>query len=439
MALQFTINNILNTTHTYIDFKTYLNENYYNKIYTKKISDNIYIIYNKFIDQHKNDDQLYNECRSIIIKFNENSIPKILSYTHDNIKYYKTEQYIYESGDSFEESYEGTLISVFHHEGQWFLTTSRCGNIDNSFFYNKERTFGMFFDECLFNSLKMNRQEFLSNLDNNLNYYFVLVHHENKNIIDYTERFGPEYKMLFHVFTRIQETQELINYEIPNINYPLIFTDSESASSFLTNSSYCEGILVKRLNKLDNKIYMCKIHSDNYWLEKEQNPNYPNSWLCYLDIYKKNNPKFRITDYQLKKNIVEEITLNKKNVDITGLINLLFKGTAENLYNLLLYFTDFNHQTHTYIKKNDVCYKKLTDYKYQMLRKQISILQNLINKEIIKSADNLITHLKKHLTVEQFVNLLKAMYHLINETDLIIPSNKYYKKYLDLFLEKIEN
>jgi hypothetical protein len=130
------------------------------------------------------------------------------------------------------------------------------------------------------------RYELTKNLNQNLNYYFVLVHHENKNIIDYTEKFGYEYKMLLHVITRLQTTQEVVNYIIPNMRYPLSFPDASSASMFLNTNTCTEGIIVKRLDLTTNKTFLCKIHSDNYWIEKEKNPNYPNNWLCYLDIYK---------------------------------------------------------------------------------------------------------------------------------------------------------
>lgn len=442
MSIEFNINTVLNNYPTYDLFKDFLKVNYYNKIYTKKISDNLCIVYNKFNVQEQND-SLYNECRSIIIEFNDNVRPKIISYTHDNITYLRTTEYVNQENDLFEESFEGTLISVFYNDDKWYFTTSRCGDIDNSYFYNKERTFGMLFDECIVQTFNLEtgcnpRYELTKNLNQNLNYYFVLIHHENKNIIDYTERFGYEYKILLHVITRLQTTQEVVNYDIPKLMYPFSFPDAQSASTFLNTNTCTEGVIVKRLNLETNKIFMCKIHSDNYWIEKEKNPNYPNNWLCYLDIYKKDNPEFRISDYQQRKNIVEEIELNGKKIDITGLINLLFKGTGENLYNIINHFTHFNHDTKTYTKINELDYQKLTDYRYQILRKQISILQNLINKNIIRSSTNIITHIKKYISVEDFANLLRSMYYLITETKLITPSNKYYLKYLNLFLERID-
>jgi hypothetical protein len=109
-----------------------------------------------------------------------------------------------------------------------------------------------------------------------------------------------------------------------------------------------EGIIVKRYVEETHKTTLMKIHSDSYWNEKQQNPNYPNRWFCYLDIYKTNNPDFKITDYQTKKNIVEILEYNNKSVDITGMIYVLFKGTAETLFNLVMHFTKFDFKSRTH-------------------------------------------------------------------------------------------
>ena len=54
--------------------------------------------------------------------------------------------------------------------------------------------------------------EFTSYLDENLNYFFVIVHHENKNIVDYSEYFEKEnYKEVIHVMTRERDTNKEID------------------------------------------------------------------------------------------------------------------------------------------------------------------------------------------------------------------------------------
>ena len=48
-------------------------------------------------------------------------------------------------------------------------------------------------------------------LNKNVCYYFVLIHHGNKNIVKYEEKFGENYKKLCLIFCRDKATQEELN------------------------------------------------------------------------------------------------------------------------------------------------------------------------------------------------------------------------------------
>ena len=435
--MQFNINTLLNSIPelSYESIFNHFKENYNQQLFVKKINDSLLLIHNSFENHNSTNSNLYNECRSIVIELNNNSY-KIISYTHDNINYLKTSDYQITINDYFEESYEGTLISVFKVVNQWYFTTARCTDFNNSYFYNKDRTFGLLFNECLG---EMSRDEFTDLLDPNNCYYFVIVHHENKYVIDYTERFGENYKKLIHVFTRNQETQELIEYSLNLFDKPLQFSNYDDAHVFLNSEIKSEGIIVKRYVEETHKTVLMKIHSDSYWLEKQQNPNYPNRWFCYLDIYKTNNPTFKIIDYQMKKNIVETLQYQNKQVDITGMIYVLFKGTAETLFNLVMHFTRFDFSAKTYTKINGPDYEIIKNLKYGSLRKQISVLQNLINKQVLKTSVHLITHLRKYVSVQDFVGLLSAISMLMKDTTIIKVSDKYYSAYINLYLEQLNN
>ena len=112
------------------------------------------------------------------------------------------------------------------------------------------------------------------------------------------------------------------------------------------HSSSTEGLIVKRFDYQTGKTALYKIHSDRYWLSKSHNPNYPNRWFGYLDIFKRNDPTFRIADYQAEKGIVENLIIgdDQAQVDIAGMIHLLYKGTAEIMFDIILHFTRFDYK-----------------------------------------------------------------------------------------------
>jgi hypothetical protein len=443
-TIKFEITNILNQIDV-IDYDSifnYFKENYNNEIYIKKINENLLLLHNTVKNIKKKKSNIINECRSIIIDISLPK-PKIISYTHDNIEYLKQYQYVYLENDQYEESYEGTLISVYNYDNKWYFSTSRCSDINKSYFYNKENTFGKLFDECLneyYKDVVDVRVEFTKELNPENCYYFVVIHHENKYIIDYTNKFGENYKKLIHVFTRNQETQEIVNNDL-NLEFiltPIKYDTYEDALKILLVDDK-EGIIVKRKDDETNKIKLLKIHSDKYWEEKTKNPNYANQWLAYIDIYLKNDPNFKIKDYQENKKLKDDIYYKNSKIDITGMICLLFKGTSDLLLNIVMYYTNFDTVNKRYTKINEDNYKKLENKKYNILKKQITILQTLINKNIIKNSADIITHIRNYVPVEDIIGLFIGIKELLLETDIFKISNKYYSIYLNILLEKINN
>ena len=149
MEVQFCINNIfeiIGTPVTYENMCGYFKSNYYGKIFVKKINEDLVLLCNNF-DSKSDSSELYNECRSLVVQTGMD--PKVISYTHDNIEYLKISQHQPNQDDIYEESFEGTLVSIFCYKGTWHFTTSRCASIDQSYYYDKTKTFGRLFDDCL--------------------------------------------------------------------------------------------------------------------------------------------------------------------------------------------------------------------------------------------------------------------------------------------------
>jgi hypothetical protein len=449
MSVNFNIYNIFDTIEniTYESLLDYFITNYNKQIFVKKISDDLVLIHNSFNcpKLERIPLALYNECRSIIVQTGIEPHPKVVSYTHDNIEYMKVSDQLIEENplNRYEESYEGTLISVFNHLGKWYFCTSRCGSIDSSYFYDKTRSFGHLFDECLKNMNVESREDFTSKLDTNICYYFVLVHHENKSIVSYTSRFGEQYKKLVFAFARDKSTQQIVQVELDQnlkegLVMPRTFETLEMGKDFLAVEMDTEGLLIKQLNEDTGKTQFIKVHTDKHWLEKSHTPNYPNKWFAYLDIYKKNDVTFRIEDYQKEKNIVETLEINNKKVDITGMIYLLYQESSDIMFNIVMHFTKFNYSLNNFEKTNSQDYEKLKQGKYSVLRKQLSVLQGLVLKQILKSSGDVVNHLRKHLTVEDFIGLLKCLQSLIKDKVSYIKfKNHNYLVFLDFYLDKL--
>lgn len=445
MEVQFCINNIfenVETPCTYDGLTSYFKSNHHGKIFAKKINEDLVLISNNY-DIKPDSSDLYNECRSLVLSIG--STPRVISYTHDNISYLKISEYNAEPADTYEESFEGTLVSVFCYQGVWHFTTSRCTSIDQSYFYDKNKNFGILFDDCLNQIGFESRDDFVSRLNPSVCYYFVIVHHANKYVIDYSDRFAPNYAKLVHIFSREQSTQQIVQSSslFEGLIYPQKFTTYQDGLDWIIAQTNTEGLVVKRFNEQTKKIQLFKIHSDKYWLVKSHNPNYPNRWFGYLDIFKRDDPAFRIADYQAENNIVENLVIgdSQTQVDITGMIYLLYKGTAEFMFGVVLHFTKFDYKNSRFEKINASDYELLKNQKYGLIRKQLSTLQGLVSKQTIKSASDIVTHLRKYVSIEDFIGLMSCVEALDSEPSVGFncSTNKKYRMFLSKYLENLKN
>merc|ERR1712070_978636 len=75
------------------------------------------------------------------------------------------------------------------------------------------------------------------------NYFFVLVHHDNKHLVDYSKYFNDDkYKKIIHIMTRDRKTHKDININDsnqwktnPNFRIPLISNDDDLNVTKLKN------------------------------------------------------------------------------------------------------------------------------------------------------------------------------------------------------------
>lgn len=110
-------------------------------------------------------------------------------------------------------------------------------------------------------------------------YYFVLIHYQNKNIIDYDNEFGKEYKKLCFVFLREKETQkELDIYNTSNLLDDNIFIaekfntleefDALNKKDLYSLPPKSEGVIIKVFDSKMNRYKLLKLQTVNYQFAK---------------------------------------------------------------------------------------------------------------------------------------------------------------------------
>ena len=172
------------------------------KIKKYKNDKNLCLLHNSYKkDNVEGFKELYDECRSIVLDFSRsinNNV--VISYANSipirtTVNNYTST--LYNPSDICYEAVDGTLISVYYHNSKWYFGSSCCPDINSSKFSHPTKTHGYMLDEILYEIYKNNiditnpnissvlRDLFTSNLSPLFSYEFVLVHHENKHIIDY--------------------------------------------------------------------------------------------------------------------------------------------------------------------------------------------------------------------------------------------------------------
>lgn len=345
---------------------------------------------------------LYNQCRSVVLDFTlsvannvvvtyANSIPDRIDYTS-----YITEHY--DKADKYYEAYDGTMLTVYNYKGEWHFGTTSCPDANTSKFSHPTKRHGHMLDEVLFGFFanrfsqdelhnekpyvisKKLRQYFTNLLDENMAYEFLILHHENKHIIDYSDILGANYKMIFHMNTKHRTTlQECdINMSvIPalmelGVKYPLQFANIDEASNYMNNNQLCYGIVVKKV--VDGQTKLLKISTEGVNFREETDPCNPNVWMNMLAVYMKNRPDYKVDDYisNYTNGIELPIDNNGKTLDPTYLIHTVICTMRDSLLNLYLATTNYytKYKRFKMNKELDKQYPPIIQYHLAQLRNQ---------------------------------------------------------------------
>jgi len=293
---QFYINELLNKQFN--DSEEFRKALFEKGILTKDYPDvGLTLLYHKF-DSPTNTD-LERECRSLVV---DRETKKIVSYTCDvPIMNSKGFSYLLETEKNLSRPvllshcYEGTLLSLFHFNSKWYLSTRRCLDSNDSVLTGNELSHYTMFNQVLEQDGLTLEQDGLtfdtlvSQLDTTHSYYFVLLHHQNKHLIDYSYCFGDNYKKLCLVSVKDNLMNELEMYNLnltflsPNVFLPTLYETLEPFNIACSTMDF-------KTAPLDEGV-VCRVWDNNmnrYKLIKLQQPNY-----IYNSLLRQTNGEFK--------------------------------------------------------------------------------------------------------------------------------------------------
>lgn len=380
--------------------------------------------------------ELYDECRSVVLDLNApigenvvitlaNSIPERLLNTQ-----YKERM---QDTDICYESYEGTVVSVYEHMGKWYFSTTSCPSIDSSRYFHPTKKHGEMLNEVLedmfsssLDELDTNyasvqdyedskkaylRNMFTNKLDRSKAYFFILVHHDNQHVMDYTERWGKEYRKLIHIATRDRLTKTECVLPDPLVEEAFGYGKSIEVSKEVGNAveslawldknpdSY--GIIVK---KEDGTLY--KVSNGAILAREEEDLGNPNPWINMLWVYMQNKPHYHVNDYISKfcPNLESPVDQYGRTLAPVYIIHTVICTVRDCLYQCYRYTTRYYPQ-HKRWKMNVVLDKQLPD----IVRFHLAQLRNI---QVTTHADEYITphtiyhYLCHHQTMNNMRNLI---------------------------------
>jgi hypothetical protein len=162
-------------------------------------------------------DPVVQECRGIILEKHTN---KICCHALD--KFFNAGETgkaaaIDESSARYLEKLDGSIIKLFHHNGQWLWASNNMINLFDVTF--REHNFGAFLTEVITHCSKQDSVEkafhSYAALNPSVCFFFELIHPENRIVVQYKEK-----RLVFLGARNVDTHQEYDEREWKNLNLP---------------------------------------------------------------------------------------------------------------------------------------------------------------------------------------------------------------------------
>lgn len=459
----FLINNILLN----INKENIRKELFKKSILTKEYNeDGLILLYYKFDSPVIN--ELQRECRSLILNLNT---LKIVSYSCETCLLNKEGLDFmllnHNKPKIINECYEGTYLSLFYFNDKWYLSTRRCLNSKESKINSKSHY--EMFEEVLKKSNYKDFDEFTNKLSKNNSYYFVLIHHENKHLIDYTYKFDNNYTKLCLSSVKNEDMIELLdkNYKLDIIDNNIILSEEYSDLSEFdkknNNIDYSspknEGIIIKIWNNEYNKYNLIKLQYINYQFSlissNKININIEkldtNIYKGFLYLYQNE----KLLDFINKKNFdkIQNPFNENESYDLIGLIDATFKVCTSELFELFKILWSLkdgkqqNNELYNILPKEyknilygikGIYYKKKASYDVNNIKNSHLKINDIYNYLKSIPIDNLYAFIRMRKLMFNYTSKISDNKNILNHFNTISKyCNKLHIKLISIYTMKL--
>jgi len=411
MSIKFAITEVVNSLpeKTYNELKKKITS-MSNRINVREFENsNLFMLFNNYTKDTTKFTPLEKECRSLIM---DRNTLDVVCYSFDEMLYNDdAKQHLFnmytsdkKNKKSIEECYEGTLLAIYNYDDKWHVSTRKCLDANKSKWKSKKTHYDMFI-ECA-------GDNFFVNLDKEYYYFFVLVHYDNKNFIDYSEYFGDAmYKKLIHVMTRDKKTHLEVEGKFLNNYIPLkpkIYNDfseldKENEIDDIRVAPKMEGVVIKFLDEETNKTLLMKIQSKRYMMLNTLKPNSINIYSSFVELYQTGYLKKHLEIFPENNKIFNPL-FDEEPYDTLGVIDATFKVLTSELYELFQILWNYRDASH----KNKELYKILSSEYTTILYKIRGIYYKKKEEYILKKNNNQLANKNYNLRICDIYNLLKG-------------------------------
>jgi hypothetical protein len=215
----------------------------------------------------------------------------------------------------FEYCEDGTLIRLYHHNGVWQTATNRCINASDSFWASKSSFADLFWQ--VFDN------KYLSSLNTNCTYLFILLHTENRIVVKHTKN------MLVYV-SRISNQSMAESF----VNVFKDFQDSCIKRPAYIHMDSMKDLTPDGINKLFHPFkrgFIIKVGSivykydfEQYKLVKELRGNVPDIRYRYIQLLRQTEQSVKSFEYYYGEHYMEFFQLRRALRDVVKEIYNLY-------------------------------------------------------------------------------------------------------------------
>lgn len=309
-----------------------------------------------FLVYHKYDipslSEVERECRSLII---DRNTLKIIAYSCETpIMNMAGLDLVLNSVNQSQppiitECWEGSLLSMYKHNDKWYVSSRRCLNASVSTIHSPDgvQVYNLYdmMMEVITGAGFKTFEEFTETLNPKMSYYWVLIHHNNKLTIDYTERLGENYAKLCLISIR---DENMVEQDLTNLNEKYlsetIFVSPQmpfSEVSKYTNFSLeafgskptTEGLAIKVWNEECHKYNLVKLQTPLYQFSQITGIDNVNIIKGLIYLYQNGKLKDYLTTHP-EQSKIENPQNTSQSYDVIGVIDSAFKASASELFEL---------------------------------------------------------------------------------------------------------